>query len=99
MNLIAPAIRRLEEGGAVTLARAPEGYDAFVVAELTRALAEDGEQRAVTLAFVARDGLRAQAFIDALASPRPRSRRCISRRGTASPTIASRPTPRFRPSA
>ena len=38
-----PAIRRLEEGGAVTLARAPEGYDAFVVAELTRALAKDGE--------------------------------------------------------
>ena len=49
-SLIAPAIRRLEEGGAVTLARAPEGYDAFIVAELTRALAKDGEQRAVTLA-------------------------------------------------
>src|SRR5580692_4911304 len=66
VSLIASAIRRLEEGGAVTLARAPEGYDAFVVAELTRALAKDGEQRAVTLAFVARDSLRAQAFIDAL---------------------------------
>ena len=39
VSLIAPAIRRLEEGGDVTLARAPEGYDAFVVAELTRALA------------------------------------------------------------
>ena len=71
MSLIAPAIRRLEEGGAVTLARAPEGYDAFVVAELTRALAKDGEQRAVTLAFVARDGLRAQAFIDALSFAAP----------------------------
>ena len=71
VNLIAPAIRRLEEGGAVTLARAPEGYDAFVVAELTRALAEDGERRAVTLAFVARDGLRAQAFIDALGFAAP----------------------------
>jgi hypothetical protein len=34
VSLIAPAIRRLEEGGAVTLARAPEGYDAFVVVEL-----------------------------------------------------------------
>ena len=29
----------------MTLARAPEGYDAFVVAELTRALAKYGEQR------------------------------------------------------
>ena len=71
VNLIAPAVRRLEEGGAVTLARAPEGYDAFIVAELTRALAEGGERRAVTLAFVARDGLRAQAFIDALSFAAP----------------------------
>src|SRR5208282_2587544 len=68
---IAPAIGRLEEGGAVTLARAPEGYDAFIVAELTRALAKAGENRAVTLVFVARDGLRAQAFIDALAFAAP----------------------------
>src|SRR5580692_6124889 len=71
MSLVAPAILRLKEGGAVTLARAPEGYDTFVVAELTRALAKDGEQRAVTLAFVARDGLRAQAFIDALSFAAP----------------------------
>src|SRR5271156_3805649 len=71
MSVVAPAIRRLKEGGAVTLARAPEGYDAFVVAELTRALAKDGEQRAVTLAFVARDGMRAQAFIEALAFAAP----------------------------
>ena len=71
MSPIAPAIGRLEEGGAVTLARAPEGYDAFVVAELTRALAKAGENRAVTLVFVARDGLRAQAFIDALAFAAP----------------------------
>ena len=71
MSLVAPAIRRLKEGGAITLARAPEGYDAFVVAELTRALAKDGEQRAVTLAFVARDGLRAQALIDALSFAAP----------------------------
>ena len=71
VSLMAPAIRRLEEGSAVTLARAPEGYDAFIVAELTRALAKDGEQRAVTLAFVARDSLRAQAFIDALSFAAP----------------------------
>ena len=71
MSLLDPAIRRLEEGGAVTLARAPEGYDAFVVAELTRALAKAGVERAVTLAFVARDGLRAQSFIDALSFAAP----------------------------
>src|ERR1700691_165824 len=71
VSLIASAIRRLEEGGAVTLARAREGYDAFVVAELTRAVAKEGEQRAVTLAFVARDSLRAQAFIDALGFAAP----------------------------
>ena len=71
MSPIAPAIRRLEEGGPVTLARAPEGYDSFVVAELTRALAKAGENRAVTLVFAARDGLRAQAFIDALAFAAP----------------------------
>ena len=95
VSLIAPAIRRLEEGGAVTLARAPEGYDAFVVAELTRALASDGEQRAVTLVFVARDGLRAQAFIDALSFAAPEIEALIFRRGIASLTTASRPTPRF----
>ncbi|HEY1453510.1 MAG TPA: CarD family transcriptional regulator, partial [Roseiarcus sp.] len=68
---VAAAIRRLAEGGAVTLARAPEGYDAFVVAELTRALAKSGAERAVTLVFLARDGLRAQGFIDALAFATP----------------------------
>jgi transcription-repair coupling factor (superfamily II helicase) len=65
------AVRRLAEGGAVTLCRAPEGYDAFVVAELARALAYDGETRAAALVFVARDGLRAQAFSDALAFAAP----------------------------
>ena len=71
MNALTPAIRRLDQGGAVTLCRAPEGYDAFVVAELTRALAHAGEERSATLAFVARDGLRAQGFIDALAFAAP----------------------------
>src|SRR5208282_334489 len=71
VSMLDPAVRRLSEGGAVMLAHAPEGYDAFVVAELTRALARAGEQRAVTLAFVARDSLRAQAFIDALSFAAP----------------------------
>ena len=68
---LSSAARRLGEGGAVTLCRAPEGYDAFVVAELARLLAEAGESRAAALVFVARDGMRAQAFIDALAFAAP----------------------------
>ncbi len=71
MTTLAPAVRRLAEGGAVTLCRAPEGYDAFVVAELTRALAKAGEGRAVSLVFVARDSVRAQTFIDALGFAAP----------------------------
>jgi len=68
---LASAVRRLEEGGAVTLARAPEGFDAFVVAELARALAKAGETRPAALVFVARDGDRARSFIDALAFAAP----------------------------
>ncbi len=68
---LSSAVRRLAEGGAVTLCRAPEGYDAFVVAELARALAAAGETRAAALVFVARDGMRAQAFSDALAFAAP----------------------------
>src|SRR5579871_192697 len=67
----AAAARRLAEGGVVTLARAPEGFDAFVVADLARALAGAGEKRAVALVFVARDGVRAQSFIDALGFAAP----------------------------
>ncbi len=76
--MLAPAVRRLAEGGAVTLCRAPEGYDAFVVAELTRALAKAGEGRAVSLVFVARDSVRAQTFIDALGLRRARDRGALS---------------------
>jgi transcription-repair coupling factor (superfamily II helicase) len=65
------AARRFEEGGAITLASAPEGYDSFLLAELARAFAAAGETRAVALAFVARDGQRAQSFIDALAFAAP----------------------------
>ncbi len=69
--MLAPAVRRLAEGGAVTLCRAPEGYDAFIVAELARALAKAGETRAVSLVFAARDSVRAQTFIDALGFAAP----------------------------
>ena len=71
MNAPAAIALRLAQGGAITLARAPEGYDAFVVADFTRMLAREAELRAVALTFVARDGLRAQAFIEALAFAAP----------------------------
>ena len=72
MNFVEPIARRLGQGDAVTLARAPEGYDAFVIADLTRALARRRvKQRAVTLVVVARDGVRAQNIIDALAFAAP----------------------------
>jgi transcription-repair coupling factor (superfamily II helicase) len=70
-GLLGQAVSRLAQGGAVTLASAPEGFDAFVVAEIALAFAKAGEDRAVALCFVARDGQRAQSFIDALAFAAP----------------------------
>lgn len=70
-GLVGAAVSRLAEGGAVTLAAAPEGFDAFVVADLALGLARPGEARAAALCFVARDGQRAQSFIDALAFAAP----------------------------
>ncbi len=71
MKSLAAAIGRLAQGGAVTLCHAPDGFDAFVLAELARGLARAGEERAAALVFVARDGVRAQNFIDALAFAAP----------------------------
>ncbi len=71
MKHLAPALARLANGVPVTLARAPEGYDAFVVADLAQAFAKPGEARSVALCFVARDGLKAQSFIEALAFAAP----------------------------
>jgi transcription-repair coupling factor (superfamily II helicase) len=68
---LTPAIARLNQGGAITLSAAPEGFDAFVVADLALALAKAGEGRAVALSMIARDGQRAQSFIDTLAFAAP----------------------------
>jgi len=65
------AVRELERGGAVTLSRAPDGFDAFAAADLARALAGKAEGRAVVFAHVARDGQRSRAFQDALAFAAP----------------------------
>ena len=71
MNAPVAAATRLRQPTAITLARAPEGFDAFVVADLVRALARDAERRAVALTFLARDSLRAQSFVEALAFAAP----------------------------
>ena len=53
-------LKRIAQGpGRLDLAGAPEGYDALVMADIARA-------RGGLSAFVARDGARASAFIDAL---------------------------------
>ena len=81
MNFVDPIARRLGQGDAVTLARAPEGYDAFVIADLTRALAAAGETRAVTLVVVARDGMQGAEHHRRARLRRPRDR------GPASPFV------------
>lgn len=62
---------RLAKPGATTLASAPDGFDAFVVADLARLLTRAGESRAAVLVHVARDGQRSRAFQEALAFAAP----------------------------
>ena len=52
--LVAPR-RRPPRAAPSRSPRAPEGFDAFVVADLARVLAREAEERAVALTFVARD--------------------------------------------
>ncbi len=56
----------LAKNHALILASLPDGFDAFCIADLTRALAPAAEDRAVVLVHVARDGQRARAFNEAL---------------------------------
>jgi transcription-repair coupling factor (superfamily II helicase) len=65
------AVAQLEKGGSLTLHRVPDGFDGFVVADLTRALARAGEGRGAVLVHVARDGQRSRAFQEAFAFAAP----------------------------
>ena len=65
------AIAELAKGGSLTLSHLADGFDAFCVADLTRALARDAEKRAVVLVHVARDSQRARAFGEALGFAAP----------------------------
>ena len=61
----------LTKPGAIALTGAPDGYDAFVAADLARLLAPSAENRPAVLAHVARDGQRSRAFQEALAFAAP----------------------------
>jgi transcription-repair coupling factor (superfamily II helicase) len=65
------ATAELAKKHALVLASLPDGFDAFCIADLTRALAPAAEDRAVVLVHVARDEQRARAFNEALAFAAP----------------------------
>ncbi len=65
-DLLKRAVAELDAGASLTFAAAPDGFDAFLAADLTRLLAPKAEDRAAALLHVARDGQRAAAFEEAL---------------------------------
>ncbi len=71
LSEIARAVKLLDQNEHLTLGNAPDGFDAFVVADLTRALARTGGERPAVLVHVARESQRAQPFRDALAFAAP----------------------------
>ena len=52
------SVRRLADGQSFLLSSVPDGFDALVVADLTRYLAKTNAKGAATLFFIARDGQR-----------------------------------------
>ena len=70
-NDLQRALKELERGGQVLLSRTPDGFDAFIAADISRALAAKAEKRSVALVHVARDGQRSRAFQEAFAFAAP----------------------------
>ncbi|MCI0467116.1 MAG: transcription-repair coupling factor, partial [Beijerinckiaceae bacterium] len=64
-------VASLAKGRPLTLSSVADGFDAFCVADLARALAKEAGSSAVALVHVARDGRRARAFAEALAFAAP----------------------------
>lgn len=62
---------RLAKGEKLLFANAPEGFDAFLCADLARALARQAEGRPAVFVHVARDAGRSAAFRDALRFANP----------------------------
>ncbi len=65
------ARRSLAKGQRLVFAHAPEGFDAFVCADLARALAREAEGQAAVFVHVARDAGRSAAFREALRFANP----------------------------
>lgn len=57
-------IGKLKASKSLTLSSAPDGFDALIFADLARRFAQEGEDHAAALVFVARDGQR-QAQMEA----------------------------------
>jgi len=68
---LSAAVQRLQRGETLSLARAPEGFDAFVAADLARLLAPKAEGSPAALVHVARDQQRSAAFREALRFAEP----------------------------
>ncbi len=64
-------VAELAKGVSLTLAHAPDGFDAFVAADLARGLAAAGAEEAAALVHVARDSQRSRMFQEALAFTAP----------------------------
>ncbi|WP_374307460.1 transcription-repair coupling factor [Methylocella sp.] len=64
-------LAELAKGGSLTLSALADGYDAFCVADLARALGRESEERALALIHVARDGRRQASFMEAFAFAAP----------------------------
>ncbi len=71
MNGASQAVKLLQQRRPLTLSHAPDGFDAFVLADLARALAAQGGERPVVLVHVARESQRAQPFRDAFGFAAP----------------------------
>ncbi len=71
MKELQRALAELEKGRSLILARAPDGFDAFVAADLARGLAKACEGRSCALVHVARDSQRSRSFQEALAFAAP----------------------------
>ena len=76
MKALKRAIDELGKGASITLASVPDGFDAFVAADVARARAASGKlgkdgQGPAALVHVARDAQRSRAFQEALAFAAP----------------------------
>jgi transcription-repair coupling factor (superfamily II helicase) len=71
MNELQRASAELDKGRSLIFSRAPDGFDAFVAADLLRVLARAGEGRSCALVHVARDVQRLRSFREAFAFAAP----------------------------